>query len=489
MSLDLLLPTKNMPPSYVTNALKNIRKTISYLPLECLYSLVCTLCQSMLYPNHIQPISDLSQTIVQVCFPLTNNMIDHSQVTGFPLDNVFHLGEMFLDVRCLIGNIPLTLWRSDIADAYCLLPMSPFWQLKQVITVDSEHFVNHNLAFGSSGSPGIFISFNSLVAWIAKNVKGINYISNYVNNSSGCNLQGDVIHYDPYNLNLLTHQVHLLQLWDDHGIPHKPHKQIFGAPLTILGIQVNPNHMTLTLPNKAWILLLDEICLWATKPAKLLSGNFKLKHWQHIAGWFNWALNVYALLHPALNNFYRKIGGKENREQQVYINNARQDDLSWAINYLKHSNSVHLLKSFTWTPNSTDFTIFCDTCPDGMGFWYLVSKDGYYAPTPVNVPSNIIFYFETLCALSALEHVQMKVKHGLKILIYADNSNTVDIFWTFHCLPSYNHLLKAAVDIIICNNYSLCVLHVPRDQNVVVNALSCIKFSIALEAVDMPTME
>ena len=85
-------------------------------------------------------------------------MINHSQVTSFPLDNVLHLGEMLLDVRHLIGNVPLTLWRFDIADAYHLLPMSPFWQLKQVVTVNGEHFVDHNLAFGSSGSPGIFIS-------------------------------------------------------------------------------------------------------------------------------------------------------------------------------------------------------------------------------------------------------------------------------------------------------------------------------------------
>jgi hypothetical protein len=38
-----------------------------------------------------------------------NNMIDHSQVTGFPLDNILHLGEMLLDVHQSIGNVPLTL--------------------------------------------------------------------------------------------------------------------------------------------------------------------------------------------------------------------------------------------------------------------------------------------------------------------------------------------------------------------------------------------
>lgn len=56
-----------------------------------------------------------------------------------------------------------------------------------------------------------------------------------------------------------------------------------------------------------------------------------------------------------------------------------------------------------------------------MGFWYPVSKDGYHAPTPVNIPSNVIFHFEALCMLSALDHVQTKAPKGSKILIYVDN--------------------------------------------------------------------
>ena len=47
-----------------------------------------------------------------------NSMIDHSWVTGFPLDNLRHLGEMLLDVRQSKGDQLLTLWKSDISDAY-----------------------------------------------------------------------------------------------------------------------------------------------------------------------------------------------------------------------------------------------------------------------------------------------------------------------------------------------------------------------------------
>ena len=86
-----------------------------------------------------------------------NSMINHTRVTGFPLDNVRHLGEMLLDTCQSIGNVPLTLWKSDIADAYHLLPMNPLWQLKQIITINEECYVDWILAFGSSASPGIFI--------------------------------------------------------------------------------------------------------------------------------------------------------------------------------------------------------------------------------------------------------------------------------------------------------------------------------------------
>ena len=384
-----------------------------------------------------------------------NSMIDHSQVTGFPLDNVRQLGEMLLDVRRSIGNVPLTLWKSDIADAYRLLPMSPYWQIKQIVTVDGLRHVDRNLSFGSCGSPGIFISFNSLVAWIAKYVKGLPYLSDYVDDSSGCNLLGDTAYYEPYGVHMPTHQTHLLQLWDELGIPHKPHKQVSGAPLVIIGIQVNPNEMTLTLPETAKLHLIDELTFWTSKPSKQSSGSFKLKHWQRMTGWLNWALNVYPHLRPALNNVYAKMGGKQNSEQRVYINNAIRSDLTWALNHIKSSDGVHLLKSLAWTPGVADFTIYCDACPEGMGFWYPSSKDGYYAPTPVNVPSNVIFYFESLCVLSALTHVQNKAKRGAKIVIYTDNSNSVDIFRSFRCLPAYNHLLKSAVDIVLTNDFSL----------------------------------
>ena len=410
-----------------------------------------------------------------------NKMIDHSQVTGFPLDNMRHLGEMLFDIRRSHGNVPLNLWKSDIADAYRLLPMHPLWQIKQIITVDNQRHVDRNLAFGSSSSPGIFISFNSLVAWIAKYVKLIKFIFGYVDDSSGANKKGEMTWYAPYGKEIPTDQCRLLLLWDELGIPHKERKQVHGSPLTIIGIDVDANLMTLSLPHEARERLLTELKVWASNPPKTSSGGFKLKYWERLAGWFNWALNVYPLLRPALNNVYAKMIGRGYKDQRIHINNAVREDLTWAINHIESSDGVHLFKSFYWAPSAADFVIYCDACPDGMGFWYPVSKDGYYAPTPVNPPTNAIFYFESLSVLSALENVQNKAPRGSKILIYTNNKNTVDIFRTLRCLPPYNRLLKRAVDILIRNDYTLRVLHVSGTDNVVADALSRICFSVALQ--------
>jgi hypothetical protein len=413
-----------------------------------------------------------------------NAMIDHSQVTGFPLDNLRHLGEMLLDARQSIGNVPLMLWKSDIADAYRLLPMSPFWQIKQIVTVDGQRHVDRNLAFGSSGSAGIFISFNSLVSWIAKYVKLIEYLSTYMDDSSGCSLTtaSDTLFYEPYGKAFPVHQTKLLLLWDELGIPHKPHKQVFGCPLTIICIEADCNRMTLTLPEPSKLRLIEELRFWASKPSKTSSGSFKLKHWERLAGWFNWALNVYPLLRPALNNVYSKIAGKNNRDQRVYVNNAIRDDLAWALHHIESSDGVHLFKSFSWSVNSADLTIFCDACPEGLGFWYPISKEGFYGQTPVNAPTDVIFYYEALSVVSALLHAQTKARRGARILIYTDNTNTVDVFRTLRCLPPYNQLLKLAVDVLIQNDYSLRVLHVPGHQNVVADALSRVQFSVALQS-------
>jgi hypothetical protein len=217
---------------------------------------------------------------------------------------------MLLSLRRIHGDRPLVMFKSDVAEAYRLLPMHPIWQLKQAVFVDGEGHIDRRNCFGNCASNGNFISVNGLIAWIIKYVKEIHGIFTYVDDSSGAEFADQQSYYAPYKKFMPSKQVALLQVWDELGVPHKEKKQVFGSPLTIIGIDVDPNSMTLTLPPTSRQSLLEELCLWGSKPTSRSHGAFKLKKWQVLAGWVNWALNVYPLIRPALNNVYPKIAGK-----------------------------------------------------------------------------------------------------------------------------------------------------------------------------------
>ena len=409
-----------------------------------------------------------------------NSMIQHDKVTGFPLDNMVHFGEMLMDLARREPGEERVVWKSDVAEAYRILPMHPRWQIKQITRIDDEYHADRCNAFGSSGAPGIFISFNSLVAWIATEVKQIRYLSDYVDDSSGCDLRKDYVLYEPYGKEFPKDQVILMTLWDELGIPHKPHKQLHGQSLPIIGITVDASALTLSLSPEARETLIMELQWWCKSGRKE-----RLRRWYQMGGWMNWALNVYPRIRPALNNFYPKLRGRRDSTSLIWVNNSIRDDFTWAVRVLRRYSGVRLLKSVYWGIEDATLTIFCDACPDGMGFWYPDLGLAFYSQTPRHEHPDLIFYFEALCVHSALfdAHRRTTLTGTGRFLIYTDNSNTVDIFSSLRALPPYNHLLKTAVDVLCEGDNDLRVLHVPGVDNAVADALSRNDFQRALDSV------
>jgi hypothetical protein len=199
-----------------------------------------------------------------------------------------------------------------------------------------------------------------------------------------------------------------------------------------------------------------------------------------MGGWLNWSFNVCPLLRPCLNNFYSKISGNYEPTRRIWVNNAIRDDFAWAAHHIESSDGIHLFQASDWDPSVADFTIYCDACPDGMGFWYPSLNLGFYSPTPENSVTTIIFYFEALCVFCALRDVQHRAQKGARVVIYTDNMNTVQIFNSLACLPTYNHLLRRSVDILLASNIDLRVLHVSGENNETADALSRCQFMSAL---------
>ena len=396
-----------------------------------------------------------------------NSMIEHDLVMGYPLDNLHQLGHMLLDLHDLAPSLDLVMWKSDIAEAYRMCPMHPLWQIKQAVNIDGNYYIDRANCFGSSASFAIFVSVNSLIAWIAKKDRGVTSLITYVDDSSGPALAGDVLYYEPYMSFLPSPQVLLLRLWDELGVPHKIKKQVHGNTLTIIGIDVDPNALTFTLPDVARDRLILELETWISDK----SSRYRLRRWQKLAGWINWALNVYPDLRPCLNAFYCKIAGKTKPSLYVRINNDVRDDFKWALDTLQHLPPVRLLHSLSWGPMDASLTVYCDACPKGMGFWFPATNAAFYSDVPAHTPP-LIYYTEALCVLSAIQHCCDIMLSHQRLLIYTDNMNVVDIFSSLRCLPEFNIILKKAVTFRVAANVDVRVLHVSGDQNTVADAVS-----------------
>lgn len=326
-------------------------------------------------------------------------MILHVDIAGYPVDNMKCLGEILLNIRRQEGNIPLTLFKSDVAEAYWLMPVHPFWQIKQIDTVDSLCFIDRNDAFGGHASGCIWIIFSSLVAWIAKNVKGIPHLSVYSDDFFAPELQESFIWYDKFQKFIPLAQKQLLDLWTELGILFKDKKQISGNILMIIGIEVDINEMTLTLLQEACLALISEIedfIGFSSNNQMHPGAQHSLRRWKWLARWINWGFNVFPLVRPCLNSFYPKISGIEAPNQSIWLNNSVKNNLLWALSHIWDASGVHLLTATDWSTSDSDLLIYCDACLDRMAFWYPDHRVGYYCKIEQQLPDQFIFYWEAL---------------------------------------------------------------------------------------------
>jgi hypothetical protein len=73
-------------------------------------------------------------------------------------------------------------------------------------------------------------------------------------------------------------------------------KQVSGKTLTIIGFEVDPNALSITMPESAKLELLSAINKFIALTPSGKNTCHTLHEFQHIAGWSNWAFNVFLLL-------------------------------------------------------------------------------------------------------------------------------------------------------------------------------------------------
>ncbi|KAH9858114.1 hypothetical protein C2E23DRAFT_865081 [Lenzites betulinus] len=370
------------------------------------------------------------------------------------------------------------------------MPVSPFWQIRQAVTIDGERYIDRCNLFGGRGSLRVWAAFDCLVAWIAEVKAGVASKHNYVDDDFGFALISDVSWYEPYNQFFPTPQARLLRLWDELGVPHERAKQLHGTSLPIIGFLVDPNAMTVTLPEEGKTRLLEAIDGFCD----LSPGNRRrtLAEFQAFTGYANWSFNVYPLLKPALSNIYEKMAGKTEQRAGIYVNAAVANDLVWLRHHVVNASGIRLLDANAWSPRDLiqgslgDEFALTDASGVGMGIYFPWLSLGFYCDLPTGAPTDTIFFFEAWAVCAAIHRAGAWREAGRfvrRLAVLSDNSNSVAIFNSLRATPTYNPILKSAINVMIDCDIDVCVDHIPGELNVIADALSRGKLDLVRERV------
>ncbi|OSD05737.1 hypothetical protein PYCCODRAFT_1465071 [Trametes coccinea BRFM310] len=249
----------------------------------------------------------------------------------------------------------------------------------------------------------------------------------------------ELVEYSGYDkpVHLPEAQVHLLSFWDELSIPYARAKQLNSETLTITGFLIDARHMSTTLPCQSCTDLVKQML-----------------------GWLNWGLNVQPLLRPALQSSYAKTSGMNIAHAPIYINAHVTRDLLFVADIFEKYDGIHMMKATTWSPQDADLIVFCNACLSGMALWIPSLSLAFITDCPPAPPGLIynIFWFEALTILSALKWVNANVSPPPECLaIYTDNLNTVQIFDSFHAIPSLDELLLCACRTLIATGINLSI--------------------------------
>ena len=116
----------------------------------------------------------------------------------------------------------------------------------------------------------------------------------------------------------------------------------------------------------------------------------------------------------------------------------------------------------------------------GMAFWYPELWLGYQCRVPTTSMAPI-FYLEAVAVACAMMAPDSNSSSCL--VVYTDNQNTIDIWYSPKASTPYNVTLICAITFLIECKTDARVLHVPGVDNVVADALSYFKNTLALRLV------
>jgi hypothetical protein len=392
-----------------------------------------------------------------------NSMITNTN-PSFPLDTIDDLVGVLLAARRDHGkNRQLVLWKSDVKSAYRLMPMHPLWQIRQIVTVDGEHYVDRCNTFGSRAGGWVWASFISLVLWIAIKVKKIDDILGYVDDDFSWDFAENTRYYPRYRKDLPDKQARYLELWDELGIPHDEAKQESGSPLTIIGFDVDPNSVSVRLPASRRSEVFAAIDDFAKEGQKRTLLNF-----QELAGLIESALVANPFGRSGLSGVHGEMSGRQNPKELIPVSRRVCRELRWLKGHIQDNDGGEKVRFLEDWGKHGDLVNYVDACPSGLGLWIPSLHKGFHAI----IGGRGILDLEAFAIIAALEYAARRFR-PTNLVIFSDSLISVEMFDSLNTRDEYrNGLVTAFVNIVKQHGIWCRVFHISGEENKTADALS-----------------
>jgi hypothetical protein len=158
--------------------------------------------------------------------------------------------------------------------------------------------------------------------------------------------------------------------------------------------------------------------------------------------------------------------------------------LNWVTLRVQHSSGIHFLKSVKWDPRHVEsgtLTVFTDVSPIVMAYFIPSLKLAFQCPIPPGAASENIFFFEALAVCSVFHFAEFSLPASpRRLVIYSDNTNSVNIFNSLCAIAPYNQLLISAMNIVLDHKIDYRVLHVRGLDNPIADTVSRLRNDLAV---------
>ena len=362
--------------------------------------------------------------------------------------------EDFLRTLCqasLVHNKELTLFKSDVSKAYRILPMHPYWQVRQVLKIQGQYYIDRCNSFGCRASGYIFVVFYSLVMWVAENNRGIQHLYAYIDDNFSYDLKDNMAEYKPYGICLPKKQVDLLTLWDDLEIPHEIKKQEYGQKLDIIGHTVNIQTSRVLMPDKTKSKILEAMSRFSETGERSISYG----ECQTLVGLIGWAATFLPHSQIVASSLREMMSGIKSNAPKTCLLELNEDivkEFDWLAAHIRNWEGYPLYKMIS----SRALAVHCEATPIGIGFYCAYNNRGYYEQVPPDVQHVEDAY--VFAIVQAIKWACSVRPHRECIRILCSSCVVTKMFQTYRPTKvEYNKFLMYVADVIMERNIDLQV--------------------------------